>query len=85
MPLIVRRGDTGSHGGTITTGSPNFFAEGAEVARVDDTYNCPEHGANQIAQGSEKFLANGRRVVRHGDLASCGASMIASATKTEID
>lgn len=85
MPLIVRKGDAGSHGGVITTGSPNYFAEGAEVARIGDIYDCPEHGANAIAQGSTKHLANGAGVVRHGDLASCGASMISGATKTVID
>ncbi len=85
MPLIVRKGDPGSHGGVITTGSPDYWAEGAEVARIDDTYACPIHGPNPIVQGSTTHLANGRGVVRHGDLAQCGASMISGATKTPVD
>lgn len=85
MPLIVRKGDTGSHGGVITTGSPDTMAEGADVARIGDIYDCPEHGPNPIAQGSTTMLCNGAGVVRHGDQASCGASMISGATKTEID
>lgn len=85
MPLIVRKGDAGSHGGVITTGSPNYFAEGAEVARIGDTYACAIHGPNPIVQGSANHLANGAGVVRHGDLASCGASMISGAAKTVVN
>ncbi len=85
MPLIVRKGDTGSHGGVITTGSPDYLAEGAQVARIGDTYACPIHGDNPIVQGSAMHLANGAGVVRHGDQAACGASMISGATKTVID
>lgn len=85
MPLIVRKGDAGSHGGSITTGSPDTMAEGADVARIGDTYACPIHGANPIVQGSSDTLCNGAGVVRHGDQAACGASMISGATKTEID
>lgn len=85
MPLIVRKGDTGSHGGVIVTGSPDTLCEGRQVARVTDTYNCDIHGPNPIVEGSPKFYANGLRIVRHGDLASCGASMISGATKSEVD
>lgn len=85
MPLIVRKGDPGSHGGVVSTGSADTKAEGAEVARINDIYGCPIHGPNPIVQGSVKYLTNGRGTVRHGDLAQCGASMISGATKTVVD
>jgi uncharacterized Zn-binding protein involved in type VI secretion len=80
MPLIVRKGDTGTHGGQIITGSGNVNAEGKPVARKGDTYDCPAHGPNPIVQGSGTVNANGLPVVRHGDLSGCGAAMISGAT-----
>jgi uncharacterized Zn-binding protein involved in type VI secretion len=34
---VIRLGDPGSHGGTVTTGSPDTTANGIPVARVGDT------------------------------------------------
>ena len=85
MPLAVRKGDTGSHGGEIITGSGNVFVEGKEAARKGDIYACPRHGPNQIVEGSSDTIINGRKAVRHGDKAACGASMISGATKTYIN
>ena len=43
---VARVGDTGSHGGSITTGSNSIFVNSKPIARVGDIYNCPEHGPN---------------------------------------
>lgn len=85
MPMVVRLGDTADHGGTVTTSSSDYKAEGIFVARVGDTFNCALHGPNPIIEGSPNHLNNGKRVARHGDHTQCGAALIASATKTPIN
>ena len=85
MPLIIRKGDTSDHGGEVTGSSADFKAEGKFVARVGDAFSCPIHGATTIAEGSSKLLNNGKKVARHGHKTACGASLVSSATKTEID
>lgn len=75
MAKIIRLGDPGSHGGSVTTGSPDTFANGARVARVGDTYSCPIHGPNPITTGSPDVTANGQAVARVGDTTSCGATL----------
>lgn len=76
MPRIVRLGDPGSHGGSVTSASPNVYANGIRVACVGDTYHCPDHGPNPIVEGSPDVFANGRRVARVGDHTACGASLL---------
>lgn len=73
MPSLARLGDSGSHGGAITTGSQDVFSNGKPVARVGDTYACPVHGSNSIVKGSSSVFANGLAVARLGDGTSCGA------------
>lgn len=75
MAKIIRLGDPGSHGGSVTTASPDTFANGARVARVGDTYSCPIHGPNPITTGSPNVTANGQAVARVGDTTSCGATL----------
>lgn len=75
MPKVVRVGDPGSHGGTVVTGSPDVTANGAQVARVGDTYACPIHGSNPIVSGSADTFANGQAVARVGDATACGATL----------
>lgn len=82
MPRIIRLGDTGSHGGSVTTASPDVWVEGQRVARVGDTYSCPEHGPNPIATGSPNTTANGQAVARVGDTTSCGATLMGGAPAT---
>lgn len=57
--LIVRLGDTGSHGGAVATASGGFDAEGPKVARVGDIYDCPIHGSNPIVSGSDDTTDEG--------------------------
>lgn len=85
MPLIIRLGDTSSHGGQVITAAQNTLAEGQRVARITDILDCPEHGPNPIIEGSANFLAEGQRVARHGDHTQCGAALISGATITDID
>ena len=82
MPHIVRLGDTSTHGGTVTSASPDVRAEGKFVARLGDTFLCPAHGARVIASASAGRRANGRGIARHGDSDSCGATLISGATTT---
>lgn len=84
MPPVARIGDTGSHGGTIITGSPTGKADGRPIARMGDTYNCPIHGPNPIAAGSPKYSMDGRKVARIGDITQCGA-VITSGSPTHSD
>jgi uncharacterized Zn-binding protein involved in type VI secretion len=85
MAKVIRIGDPGSHGGTVTTGSPDTFANGKKVARVGDTYDCPEHGPNPIATGSPDTTANGAAVARVGDTTACGATLQGGSPDTEVN
>lgn len=85
MARIIRIGDTGSHGGSVTTGSPDTFANGLAVARVGDTYNCPIHWPNAIVTGSPDTNANGRAVARVGDTTACGATLQGGSSNTEVN
>lgn len=81
MPLIVRLGDTGSHGGSVITSASKWTCEGQLIARKGDIYACPIHGANPIASGSNKYVCEGEPIARHGDVTGCGASLISGASK----
>ena len=85
MAKVIRVGDPGSHGGSVTTGSPDVIANGKAVARVGDTYACPIHGSNPIATGSGDTFANGKAVARVGDTTACGASLQAGSPNTEVN
>lgn len=85
MAKIIRIGDPGSHGGTVTTGSPDTFANGQAVARVGDTYSCPIHGPNPITSGSPDVTANGQAVARVGDTTACGATLQTGSPNTEVN
>lgn len=85
MAMVIRLGDTSSHGGAVVSSAQKSLAEGILIARVGDAFDCPDHGVNAIATGSDKWLAEGAKVARNGDVTECGATLIASATKTDID
>jgi uncharacterized Zn-binding protein involved in type VI secretion len=82
MPRVICLGDTGSHGGLVSTASPDVWAQGRRVARVGDMYDCPEHGPNPIVSGSPNTTANGQAIARVGDTTACGATLIGGATAT---
>lgn len=85
MAKIIRIGDPGSHGGSVTTGSPDTFANNKKVARVGDTYSCPIHGPNPITSGSSDVTANGQAVARVGDTTACGATLQVGSSNTEAN
>ena len=82
MPLWARLGDTGTHGGAITTSASHTKCEGELVAREGDTYDCPVHGPNPIVGHSSKYKVEGAWLARHGDATQCGATLISGATHT---
>lgn len=79
--LIVRKGDAGTHGGSVTTGASRWRCEGAFIARKGDTYSCPLHGDNPIVQGSGRWRCEEQPIARHGDATACGATLISGAKK----
>lgn len=81
MPLVVRLGDAGSHGGKVITACGKWLAEGALIARKGDLYECPIHGINPIIQGSSRYTCEEQPIARHGDLTACGATLISGASK----
>ena len=85
MPLIVRLGDTGSHGGSVVTSASRWRCEGAHIARQGDTYDCPIHGPNPITGGSGRWQCEGAPIARDGDGTACGATLISGASKWVCD
>lgn len=85
MPLIVRLGDTGSHGGSVVTSASKWRCEGAFIARQGDTYDCPIHGPNPITGGSDRWQCEGAPIARDGDATACGATLISGASKWDCD
>uniref|UniRef100_UPI003FA59825 PAAR domain-containing protein n=1 Tax=Limnobacter sp. TaxID=2003368 RepID=UPI003FA59825 len=41
MPLMIRQGDTTSHGGTVLEGFPFYTVEGRAVAAMGHKVACP--------------------------------------------
>jgi uncharacterized Zn-binding protein involved in type VI secretion len=80
---IARLGDTGTHGGAITTGSPDVFVNAIPIARVTDIYTCAIHGPNPIIEGSSLLTANGLPVARIGDATACGATIASGSLDTD--
>jgi uncharacterized Zn-binding protein involved in type VI secretion len=82
LPELARVGDPHSgicsHGlpccphsvtGVIAAGSPDVFANGKPVARLNDlvTHNCPHCGIGNVSSASGTVFANGIGVARKGD------------------
>lgn len=82
MPLIVRLGDTSSHGGAVVTSASRTYCENALIAREGDILDCPIHGPNPIVGHSNKLMVEDKFVARHGDATACGAALISGAVKT---
>lgn len=75
-PWVVL-GDSSSHGGTVHTATTGFTANGIPVAGHGDTLACPTHGMVAIQAAGNGVHGNGRAPAREGDVASCGARLIA--------
>jgi len=85
MPLIVRLGDTSTHGGSVISSAANWRCEGALIARKGDRFDCPIHGLNAISGGSSNWKCEGADIARDGDSTACGASLISGASHQECD
>lgn len=87
MPLIVRLGDSSSHGGTVISSADRWTCEGKLIARKGDLHSCPipGHGVTSIVSGSSKFICEGDPVARTGDATGCGATLVSGATKWSCD
>ena len=78
MPLLLRDGDTGSHGGTVTSGATKTQAEGALVVLNGDILNCTVHGNQAITNPiAVKTYAEGSLIALDGAVAACGATITA--------
>jgi uncharacterized Zn-binding protein involved in type VI secretion len=83
MPLIVRLGDPGSHGGEMITAAAKTYAEGKRICRKGDTYDCAIHLPNPIKEPlTTKTYAEGKLIAVDGAITECGATIDATATKT---
>ncbi len=86
MPLIIRLGDTSTHGGAIVTAASKSYAEGPRIARLGDILMCPLHGPQAIVSGSPNTITENRMTARHMmDRAACGAVLISGAVKTIVN
>lgn len=75
---LILKGDMTTHGGAVTGCSPISKVEGIGIARVGDAVTCPLHGSTVIKTGDTSLLLQGQAAARHGDVTTCGASLIAS-------
>ncbi len=83
---VARVGDTGSHGGTIITGSNTIFAEDKPVALVGDICDCPVRGPNPIVTGALSVFGNdGRPMAPVGSQTACGAVITSGAPTVTLD
>jgi uncharacterized Zn-binding protein involved in type VI secretion len=77
MALIVRLGDSSSHGGSVITCSAVTKTEGILTARVGDLHSCPipGHGITPIINGSGNFKTEGKVTSVYGSKTGCGATI----------
>jgi uncharacterized Zn-binding protein involved in type VI secretion len=85
MPLVIRLGDTSTHGGVVITACTKWQPEGKLAARKGDILACPKHGPNPIIEGSPNVFCEGKEVARHGDHTACGARLISGAMRTFVN
>ncbi|WP_042934082.1 PAAR domain-containing protein [Klebsiella michiganensis] len=81
---IVVLGDATSHGGKVVSVSSTFEIEGKNVALLNDSVSCPEHGSNPIVECDMGYEENGRGIVAHGCKSACGSVIFASLPDVEI-
>lgn len=81
---VIRLGDKTSHGGVVASASMASDSGGVPIARIGDIVVCPipGHTPSMIVSGDATMIVDGRPVARHGDLTSCGATLIASQQNT---
>jgi uncharacterized Zn-binding protein involved in type VI secretion len=78
--IVIRVGDSTSHGGTVLEGHPHFKVLGKEVAAVGHGVSCPQcSGSQSIAEGTGNATIMGLPVALDGMKTTCGAVLIGSA------
>ncbi len=75
---IITVGDIGTHGGAVITGSPISKIRGRAIARLNDLFDCREHGVNRIVNVSGTAKVDGLLIARAGDGTECGCILIGS-------
>lgn len=81
---FIRLGDKTSHGGIVVEASMVSDIGGIGIARVGDKVACPMHGVQVIVSGDMSLVVDGKPAARHGDMVSCGATLIAG-QQTAVD
>lgn len=82
---VARLGDAISHGGNITSASPDVTIDGLGVARIGDTAQCDQHGTVTIVGGSATVTCDGIGLARIGDLCSCGAIITGGSPESDSE
>lgn len=85
MPLIARLGDPGTHPGNIITSAFRSKSENILIARIGDTFDCELHGPNPIITGAVRSKCEDPLIAYDGSHTACGASIIATATRTKVE
>lgn len=75
---ISLKGDSGSHGGSITVSNQDgsFNVSGVEVAVHGAILLCAVHGPQAVTANTTKSTCNGKLIVANGAIANCGATII---------
>ena len=81
---LIRLGDKTSHGGIVVEASMVSDIDGIGIGRVGDKVTCPAHGVQMIVSGDMSLVVDGKPAARHGDMVSCGATLIAG-QQTTVD
>lgn len=84
MKNLIYIDDDTSHGGKVLTGSDRIKVGGRRAARIGDRVSCPEHGENDIIEGSSSMKDRGIPLARDGDRARCGCVLIASSSGVRV-
>lgn len=85
MPAAARLSDPTGHPGLIAgPGVPNVLIAKMPAAVVGTMHSCafpgtPPHPPTPFAIGSKTVLIGGRPALRMGDMAGCGAPIVAGA------
>lgn len=82
---VITEGATTSHGGVISECVPTFKIHGKGVHVDGMSHECPKckKTVSAIASNHTKSIL-GKAIVLEGDLATCGASFIASQNVASI-
>ena len=86
MLEIIRKGDSTDHGGTVLEGFAQTNLNGSPMAGIGHQVSCPQcAGVFAIEEGSKRYKVNGIPVALHGMKTACGARLIASSARGQVD